>query len=502
MISYFMTNPEKKETRTWMIRCLKNRKSRPVDTEINAGTVTVCWNGPKDGARPRNWSPVRKWAIVITNSLATFMVSFSSSVFSGFIIQVQAELEMSADVSLLGISLYVLGFSVGPMVWGPASELYGKTRPLWAGYVFFCIFQAVSAVSRSAPSLLISRLLQAIAGSSTLAIMSGMFVDFLTEPTSRGIATAIFSLAVFCGPAAGPIVGNVVTAHLGWRWAIWITLISSVGVGISAFLITPETSETIILRRMAQRLRKETGNEAISAPGQEYEYSLSVFADKYLTKPLRMFGSEPILVMVTIYMSFVYGIIYLTFELYPQAFVVARGWSLVDASLAFLGILAGVIVACIALGAHSICHVGPRFAETGEHVPERRLPPMMLGSVILPIGTFWFSWTSFPEVSAVAQICSGVLIGAGAILSFMSGVLYLTEVYLQHANSALAINNFIRSLFAAGFPYLGKLLIVRLGISVGGSILGGICFALMPVSVVLWKFGNIIRQWSKYAYQE
>lgn len=85
-------------------------------------------------------------------------------------------------------------------------------------------------------------------------------------------------------------------------------------------------------------------------------------------------------------MSLVYGVIYMTFTLYPRAFGVVRGWSPVDASLPFLAIFAGIVLACVALGAHSIYHVGPRYAETKQHVPEIRLQPMILGSVVLPIG--------------------------------------------------------------------------------------------------------------------
>ncbi|KAF6802714.1 MFS multidrug transporter [Colletotrichum sojae] len=428
----------------------------------NAGAVTVYWQGQDDPSRPRNWSPARKWTIVATNSLATFMVSFSSSVFSGYIVQVGREFRMSPDVSLLGVSLYVLGFAFGPMVWGPASELYGKSRPLWAGYVVFCLLQILSTASWSPASLLVSRFLQAVAGSSTLAIMSGMFVDFLTEPTFRGIATAVFSISVFCGPAAGPIVGSAVAARMGWRWAGWITLIASAVFGVVAYVVTPETSEAVILRRRARRK----------------------------------------LAIMTVYMSFVYGIIYLTLTLYPQAFVIVRGWSFVDSSMSFFGILAGVLIACVVLGLHSVYHVGPVFARTKKHVPERRLPPMMLGSLLLPSGIFWFSWTSSPEIPALAQVFSGVFIGSGSILTFMTGVLYLTEVYLAHANSALAINNLIRSAFAAGFPYAGKTLIIRLGISVGGSILGAVCVALVPFPILLWRYGHVVRGWSKFAFQE
>ncbi|KAF6827086.1 MFS multidrug transporter [Colletotrichum musicola] len=432
------------------------------DPGANAGAVTVDWQGQDDPSRPRNWSPARKWTIVATNSLATFMVSFSSSVFSGYIVQVGREFHMSTDVSLLGVSLYVLGFAFGPMVWGPASELCGKGRPLWAGYIIFCVLQILSTASWSPASLLVSRFLQAVAGSSTLAIMSGMFVDFLTDPTSRGIATAVFSISVFCGPAAGPIVGSAVAARMGWRWAGWITLIASAAFGFVAYAVTPETSEAVILRRRARRK----------------------------------------LAIMTVYMSFVYGIIYLTLLLYPQAFVIVRGWSFVDSSMSFFGILAGVLIACVVLGLHSVYHVGPVFARTKKHVPERRLRPMMLGSLLLPPGIFWFSWTSSPEIPALAQAFSGVFIGSGSILTFMSGVLYLTEVYLAHANSALDINNLIRSAFAAGFPYAGKTLIVRLGISVGGSILGAVCVALVPFPIVLWRYGHVVRGWSKFAFKE
>ncbi|KAK6858083.1 MFS multidrug transporter [Apiospora arundinis] len=499
-----MANLATKETPARVVCSRTKDESFSSENGSENSIITVDWEGPDDPTRPQNWSLARKWTIVTTNSLATFMVSFSSSAFSGSLTQVQEEFKISADVALLGISLYVLGFAFGPMVWGPASELYGKKRPLWTGYVAFCLFQVLSALSWSTSSLLVSRILEAIAGSSTFAIMTGMFVDFLKDPTSRGIAAAMFSMSVFCGPAAGPIVGSVVTAHLGWRWSAWITLICSVVFGTAAFLVTPETSETTILQRRAQRLRKKAGDKVnvVCEAEQGDKPGLSAFAEKYLTKPLRMFALEPILSILTVYMSFVYGIIYLTFELYPQAFVVVRGWSAVDASLSFFGILGGALVACIVLGAHSIYRVGPKFAETQQHVPERRLPPMILGSVLLPAeGIFWFSWTSFPDVPALAQVFSGVLIGSGSILSFMSGILYLTEVYLAHANSALAINNFIRSTFAAAFPYIGKLLIVHIGINIGGSILGGICVFLMPFPVILWTYGSIVRGWSKFAFQ-
>lgn len=80
----------------------------------------------------------------------------------------------------------------------------------------------------------------------------------------------------------------------------------------------------------------------------------------------------------------------------------------------------------------------------------------------------------------------------------MSGVLYLIEVYLVHANSALAINNFLRCVIAATFPLYATDLLVDAGLGVGGSVIGSICFALSPVAFLFWRYGRTIRQWSKF----
>jgi MFS transporter, DHA1 family, multidrug resistance protein len=81
----------------------------------------------------------------------------------------------------------------------------------------------------------------------------------------------------------------------------------------------------------------------------------------------------------------------------------------------------------------------------------------------------------------------------------MSGVVYLIEVYLVHANSALAINNFLRCVIAATFPLYATDLLVDAGLGVGCSVIGSICLALSPVSFLFWRNGRTIRQWSKYA---
>lgn len=274
---------------------LDSNETRSVSDDRESARPTPGSDGLEEGARPVNWSFSRKWAIVGSTSLATFVVSFGSSVYSAAIPQIQAKFSVSRDTALLGITLYVLGFAFGPMVWGPASELYGKSRPLWIGYFIFCVCQLPCALAEDFALLLTFRFLSGLAGSSTLAILGGMYVDFLTDPVERGISTAVFSVATFCGPTVGPILGNLAAVRLGWRWTAWLTLMGGIFFGTVAFLLTPETSEVVILRRKSRKAVSRSGSsEDVLSRTRRTESGVSVFLRNYLTKPTRMFVREPI----------------------------------------------------------------------------------------------------------------------------------------------------------------------------------------------------------------
>lgn len=195
--------------------------------------------------------------------------------------------------SIVANHLGVAGFASGPLIFGPASELYGRTQPLWLGYVGFLIFQVALGVAKDIETVLIVRFFAGMFGSAPLAITGGMYVDFL-DPVGRGLATAIFSIGVYCGPVTGPIVGSLIIRRLSWRWTAWITLIAGSFVFALAFMCTPETSEAVLLKRKAQKLRFETFDWALHAKSEETPTSARYFIEKYLTKPVRMFISEPI----------------------------------------------------------------------------------------------------------------------------------------------------------------------------------------------------------------
>ncbi|PNS15639.1 hypothetical protein CAC42_4091 [Sphaceloma murrayae] len=479
-------------------RSLKEPRVRDTERHFKSCRTLVDFDGPGDVDRPANWSQSKRWTIVASTSLMTLIVSFSSSVWSSTVPQTSAEFHVSQDVSLLGVSLFVLGFGFGPQIFGPASEIYGRTRPLWLGMISFCVLQVPLAFVNSITGALIFRFLAGVCGSAPFSIITGLYVDML-DPVEMGFSMAIYIAAVYCGPACGPIVGSYLTqSDLGWRSTVWITFVAGVITTAMAMYATPETFQPVILRRRAKRLRLATRNFALHALSEEQPIDLQVFVRKYLTKPLSLFMQEPILVIFTIYMSLAYGILYLTFVMYPVAFITLRSWPRTTGSLPFLGLLLGIFIACIVIALHSHYYIrGKMVARTLR--PEDRLPPMIAGSFLLTGGLFWFGWTSDHHSSWLLQTAAGVPLGCGIILVFMCAIGYLVDVYLADANSALAINTLIRSSVAAAFPIVGQRMFRDLGLRWGVSLLGFISLALLPFPIVVMIFGEKIRGWSKYA---
>lgn len=88
----------------------------------------------------------------------------------------------------------------------------------------------------------------------------------------------------------------------------------------------------------------------------------------------------------------------------------------------------------------------------GQAQPEARLPPAIIGSVLLPIGMFWFAWTNGPEIHWIVSIIAAGFFGSGMVLVFLSLMNYLIDSYVIFAASVLAANAVLRSLFGAAFP--------------------------------------------------
>jgi multidrug resistance protein len=198
------------------------------------------------------------------------------------------------------------------MVFAPLSEILGR-RIIYASTLLVAvIFIIPCAVGKNMATLLVCRTLDGIAFSAPMTLVGGTLAD-LWRTEERGVPMAAFSAAPFIGPAIGPLAGGFIADNLGWRWLYWIQLILSGAVWILITFTVPETYAPTLLSRRAKKMRKETGDESFVT---EQDLDLRPFVERlrlFLIRPFQLLFLEPIVLFISVYMSVLYGLLYMFF---------------------------------------------------------------------------------------------------------------------------------------------------------------------------------------------
>lgn len=153
----------------------------------------VTWlDGQLDAENPLNYPARDKWFLTAFVSISTLCVSLASSAYSGASASIHEHLGGSQILITLGISLYVLGFALGPLLWAPLSETLGRRNSFLISFSVFATCNAIACASPNLPFLLVFRFLSGAFGSSPLTNAGGTIAD-LFNAKDRGLATALFA---------------------------------------------------------------------------------------------------------------------------------------------------------------------------------------------------------------------------------------------------------------------------------------------------------------------
>lgn len=304
--------------------------------------------------------------------------------------QVMQEFGVGRVVAALGTSLFVLGFATGPLIWAPGSEIVGRRWPLCIGILGSSIFTIGSAASKDIQSLITCRFFAGMCGASPLCVVPAVLSD-IYDNTYRGMAIQFYALTVFGGPFLAPIAGDfIASSYLGWRWTLYLPAIMGFANGLLLLCFIGETSAPFVLVEKAMRIRLITGNWAIHAEQERIELDPAAVMQRYLTRPLRMLVSEPIVFLVSLYMSFIYGLVYALLKAYPYVFSHVYAMPIGMRSLPFLGLSLGITLALVFILCQHRSYIQRLQANNGKLVPEWRLGPPILGAFVFPIGLFWY----------------------------------------------------------------------------------------------------------------
>ncbi|ODV73886.1 MFS transporter [Cyberlindnera jadinii NRRL Y-1542] len=463
------------------------------------------WDSPDDKDNPKNWSNTKRWAITMITASICLEVTFGSSLYVCGLPSLMAEMGISQTLGLSGLTFYLLGLAFGPALSAPMSELFGRRIVYISSLPISMLFTMGVGLSSHIRSVLVLRFFAGFFASPAMAVAGGTIAD-IWEFENMGIAMAGFCLAPFMGPVLGPVIGGFVAENKGWKWTMWVNIMFAGGI-LGPVLLTPETYKPVILKKRAIK----RGLKIAKPQGTLWDFIKIIFFITLMT-PVKMLFVEPIVMVWSIYIAFVFSVLFGFFEAYPVIFRGVYGMSLGVSGLTFLGILVGFV-----LGTALYIYID-RFIwfkknpdgtrgkrdEQGKLIvdpPETRLLLAKIGAVALPAALFWLGWSSKTSVHWICPVIAGVPFGFGLVLIFFCTMIYFSMSYppLSLA-SALAANNLLRYVLASVFPLFTVQMYERLHIDWASSLFAFIAVGMLPVPWVIERWGPALRLRSQYGY--
>ncbi|KAM4064720.1 major facilitator superfamily protein [Hirsutella rhossiliensis] len=471
----------------------------------------VQWDGPSDPENPKCWPIKRKWAAVFCVSLFTLISPMASSMVAPDLEAIGRDLDITSELKqALVLSIFVAAFALGPLLWGPLSELYGRVIIIQTSNVVFLLFNLGCGLARTGSQMIAFRFLAGIGGSAPLAIGGGLLSD-LFAAEERGRAISVYSLMPLLGPAVGPIAGGWIAERTSWRWVFYSTTIACGVIQAAGLLFLQETYAPVLLHRKKRLLMKETGNAALRTEyddddegGGGSHRTLARTLAVALTRPFRLLATQPIVQMLSLYMMYLYGMLYLVLSTFPALWATKYHESTGIQGLNYISLGIGFFLGaqvCAPLQDRIYVALKRRYVpDGGPGRPEFRVPMMVPGAVLVPAGLLIYSWTAEAGTHWIGPNVGAALYAAGTIIGFQCVQGYIVDSYTRYAASAVGAITVLRSLAGFGFPLFAPAMYAALGYGRGGTVLAACAVAVgWPSPLLLWVYGARLRAKSKFS---
>lgn len=483
--------------------CLSRQETRVVN---GRSVLIVGWDGPDDPMNPRNWSKFRRVYTTLIISSIAWMVGLAAPIDATVLPQAAKDLHVSEVAETLAVGVFLIGFGVGALLVGPFSEVLGRNATYIVSLAFMCIWLMASALAPNFGAQIVFRFLAGFSGATPLVCAGGSVSDMFT-PLEKTYMFPIFAIGGFLGPPLASVMGAWIpdSPYLHtWRWTEWVALLSAAVVFFLTFCFQPETFPPVLLSWKAKHLRAATGDDRYYAEHEIEHVSVRKRLRVALPRPFIMAFTEPVIFLITLYMTVIYIILFTFFDgydyIFRQTYNISQGLS----NTIFIGIAVGVL-----LGGPWLPWMYKKTVRAQAEAeakgrkqfdPEIRLWFAMVGgAVAIPVSLFWMGWTAYPSVSIWSPILASVLFGYGIIMIFISSYMYIIDSYEMYAASALTFVTLVRYCVAGGMTVVGVPFYSNVGTHWTLTILACFSLLLAPIPYVFYKYGYIIRRKSRFA---
>lgn len=554
---------------------------------------------------PTQWSAQRKLYHLVLCCLATLLTAYCAGSYSPPAALMEAEFHASRTAVITGITTFCTGFALAPMVLAPFSEINGRYPVFAVSGVVFVVFQIVCGLVPNLAGMLVSRFLVGVGGSVFSTMIGGVIADLWEKEernTPMALFSGSVLVGTGLGPLVSSVmVYQFEDDGEKWKWVFWHQALMSGVLMVLIVVFFKESRGSVVLSRRAKALNKwyeereaagyygvwlrdPTGDEAAGsdssdgydvAPGPDDEEekasltqgrpsagavsniqlvrlrwrvrsdeersSLGKMISISVYRPFHLLITEPVVFSFSLWVSFAWAVLYLTFASIPYVFETVYGWNTQSAGYMFGAMIVGATLST-AIGIwqdellkhphwraenwasdDSSCdNAAPQEStsrpETGMgtgtgtakfyamlrrrfpvEAPESRLYFTCITATLLPVGLFLFGFTSTPSTHWISPAIGVCLATMGIYSVYLATFNYLADVYHIFASSALAAQSCCRNVLGGVFPLVTLPLFRNLGNARAGGLLGGIALGLTFVPWVLVFFGPRIRARSAFA---
>ncbi|KAG0634808.1 major facilitator superfamily domain-containing protein [Tuber brumale] len=517
-----------------LIHCDDSRKCSPSATRIVTNKSCIVPRSRRRGllgrlalvpeiGDPRDYGKFIKYLITILVATAGSTGTIASTILFPALSEVSEELHSTQVIANLSVALYMFSMAIFPLWWSSISERKGRRTVYIVSFSLFTIFSACCAISTNISMLVVFRIASGGASSSVMAVGAGTMAD-IWQVSERGKAMGWFYLGPICGPLLGPILGGILTQEFGWKGTQWFLAIFGLSLFFGMLFCLPETLQiqdkpkdkrVEIPELREDKLPIKEGGAA-EPPGLQKAIS-RVFrrtsrkskqwveiAKIILVDPLKslLYLRFPPVLLTVIYAGVTFAALYiLNVSLQAAYSREPYRFSPLTVGLLFIPSSLGYVTASLAGGRWSDtimrrAAIQRRAAAGGdesaplEYRPEDRMGVnAWVAGIMFPSGLICYGWIVQQGYHWAAPLPFAFIFGFGSMLVIGVTTTMLTEFVPGRASSTIAVNNFVRSIFASIGGVVAEPIINAVGDGWLFTILGTLALAALSVIWAMHRYG-------------
>ena len=498
-----------------------NTERRSTSKESKRDVHLETLTGPVNMYDPFNWPVWLKWAIVINCFVYLFLSIFQAGI-SSEIPQIIAQAHYTRAEATNLFTYAILALGVGNLVWVPLAKFTGKRISVLISSTLFFVCLIWGAVATSYNSLLASRIVGGIAGSSLEAIGPAVITDLFFEHQYATVAS-VYGIFVSLGPSMATLLAGYIATGAGYKWFFWLcTILGGINM-VTLWLFFPETTYT---RNLAYNVTGEELEENVlndkavvdtalqegvstgyidpRASSGKHWFWCNIFFIRHphipaVKNPLAEIFRPIVFILqpAVLIGSISYGVTLGAIVVSQTLIAVTLPYPPYNFAPGNIGLLAIPGMIGTFIGAFIGGWLTDRYSNhkktQRKHKPEDRLVLLIAMFVVGPVGVLWFGASLAHGTSWVSIAFSLVLINMPIAGSPAIIVAYCCDSFIFFSSDVQVMIMAAKNLFAFGVSFYGVDWFLGQGILNASGQLAGIYWFTYLLFVPIYFFGPALR---------